>query len=332
MKEFDIDAMRPKEMHRKVLQLRKISGERFYREYNDQFIDTPCPACGKNGEFEFTKYGFSHKRCLSCHTLFTSPRPSQELLVQYYNKYKAPRFWTKVLLATDFARKTIQYEPRVKTIISLMKERNPNIPELAVDVGAGSGAFALVLKRQKYFRKVLALDFSKECIEQCRRIGLYSRLGSVETLENDSVDLLTMNDLIEHLSFPKNFLEQCFDVVSKGGFMSIACPNGEGFDFKILKEKTINVTPPEHLNYFNPSSMRGLLKQIGFNPVFIETPGILDVQMIGRKIDNGELDLSKNNEWLHYLFTECSQYIKDNFQNFLKENCLSSHMLVIAQK
>ena len=332
MKESDIDAIRPKEMHKKVLHLRKISGERFYRGYNDQFIDTPCPACGENGEFEFIKYGFFHRRCFNCRTLFTSPRPSQELLLKYYNEYEAPRFWTRVLLTTDLVRKTIQYEPRIKMIISLMKERDPNIPELAVDVGAGSGAFALVLKRWKYFRKVLALDVSKECVEHCRKIGLHSRLGSVQILENNSVDLLTVNDLIEHLFCPKSFLEKCFNVIGKSGFISIACPNGEGFDFKILKEKTINITPPEHLNYFNPNSIKGLLEQIGFNQVFIETPGVLDVQMIERRINDGELDLSKNNEWLHYLFTECPKYVNDNFQNFLKENNLSSHMLIIAQK
>lgn len=332
MKEFDIDMMRPKKMYKKLLQLRKISGEKFYHEYNDKFIHTTCPVCEKNGEFEFIKYGFYHRRCFDCRTLFTSPRPSQELLFKYYNEYEAPRFWTKVLLATDLARKTIQYEPRVKKIISLMKERNPNISELAVDVGAGSGAFALVLKRQKYFRKVLALDFSKACIEQCKKIGLYSKLGSVELLENNSVDLLTMNDLIEHLSYPKNFLEKCFNVLRNGGFISIACPNGEGFDFKILKEKTINITPPEHLNYFNPDSIKSLLEQIGFNQIFIETPGTLDVQIIEREINDRKIDISKNNEWLYYLFKYCTKYVKDNFQNFLSKNNLSSHMLIIAQK
>jgi SAM-dependent methyltransferase len=213
-----------------------------------------------------------------------------------------------------------------------MKERNPNISELAVDVGAGSGAFALVLKRQKYFREVLALDFSKACIEQCKKIGLYSKLGSVELLEDNSVDLLTMNDLIEHLSYPKSFLEKCFNVLRKSGFISIACPNGEGFDFKVLKEKTINITPPEHLNYFNPGSIKSLLEQIGFNQIFIEARGTLDVQIVEREINDRKIDISKNNEWLYYLFKECTKCAKDNFQKYLSKNNLSSPMLIFAQK
>ncbi len=63
MEELDIDVMRPKKMYKKLLQLRKISGEKFYHEYNDKFICTTCPVCGKNAEFEFIKYGFYHRRC-----------------------------------------------------------------------------------------------------------------------------------------------------------------------------------------------------------------------------------------------------------------------------
>jgi len=39
LKELDIDVMRPKKMYKKLLQLRKISGEKFYHEYNDKFIN-----------------------------------------------------------------------------------------------------------------------------------------------------------------------------------------------------------------------------------------------------------------------------------------------------
>lgn len=327
-----IDAMRPQNLMDQGARLRKISGRSFYKNYHDKFVDCKCPACGNIGEFCFEKFGFTHRKCENCKTIFTTPRPTDDLLLKFYNNYKAPKLWTKILISTDSNRKTIQYEPRAKKIISILKDHIHNTPELAVDLGAGSGAFALALKKQNYFKKVLALDFSKDCVDKCKSLGLDAKRGSVDILKPNSVDLITMNDLIEHLFDPKNFLEKCFNALKTNGFMTIACPNGEGFDFKIMKEHTVNIHPPEHLQYFNPGSIEILLVRVGFEIVLVETPGILDVQIIEREMKKGNCNLKKKNEFINFLLTECNENVKQSFQVFLTANRLSSHMLVLARK
>ena len=125
-------------------------------------------------------------------------------------------------------------------------------------------------------------------------------------------------------------MQDCFRVLRPKGYLSIATPNGEGFDFKILKEQTGNITPPEHLNYFNTLSIDILLCRVGYEIISIDTPGILDVDIILRKKDAG-FKVNDKNEYLDFLLGQEESILKE-FQRFLSDNKLSSHMLIMAKK
>ena len=321
------DSLRPKNLYDDVLAQRELDGNEFFRLYADKFVDVRCPACDADGLLQFHKWGFGHKKCQNCSTLYVSPRPKEDLLMNYYNDFESPNMWTRLLLSADTERKKLQYQPRVELILSLAKlDKNA----VAVDVGAGSGAFCLAMKNTRMFDKVIALDIADEALEACKKNGLDTIKGTVSDVETNSADLITVNDLIEHLFNPREFLTNSFRALKDGGYVSIATPNGEGFDFNLLKEKTRNITPPEHINYFNPKSMELLLKSNGFIDVQVVTPGILDVDIIKKEVQNG-FSLSTHNEWLNYIYKK-SDEVLDNFQKFLSDNKLSSHMLVIARK
>lgn len=324
-----IELMRPKKLYDDILSQREMDGKDFFARYSGQFVEVKCPACGSNGHNLFNKYGFNHKRCSDCQTLYCSPRPNDTLLESYYNNYPSLAMWTKLLLEADVERKKIQYTPRAKKIIDIMKKSGINSSGTAVDIGAGSGAFAACLKKGGFFRNIIALDLSNDCVEACKRSGLDARLGTIDDIDQASAALITINDLIEHLFNPFEFLISCNRSLTAKGFIAIATPNGEGFDFKILKEKTRNITPPEHLNYFNPVSIALLLKSAGFELVSVETPGELDVDMVVKEKRSG-LDM-KTNEFIDYLLDQDERLLK-NFQRFLSENKLSSHMLIVARK
>ncbi len=329
MKSFE--KMRPNYEYEQVLKQREIDGDAFYSRYHNQFVEIHCPACRSEGTFSFTKYGFTHLVCPRCKTTYCSPRPTDPLISLYYSSFNASKLWTELLLKADRQRKILQYTPRVEKIVDTLRLRRKGDGGFALDLGAGSGAFATCLKNTGYFDDVFALDISEPCVTACRACGLSARLGTIADIEPGSVDLICMNDLIEHVFDPSTLLQDCREALTKGGFVSIATPNGEGFDFKILKEQTKNITPPEHINYFNPYSMVLLLERVGLTPISIETPGILDVEIIMREKDAG-FPLNTRNEYLDYLLGMHDETVLKNFQEFLVENRLSSHMLVIAQK
>jgi len=324
------DQMRPEGEYRQVLLQRETDGSAFYQAHHDSFIETGCPACGTPGIFSFRKFGFSHKTCPKCSTLFCSPRPVDSQISLYYTTYQAPELWTRLLLKADKQRKILQHTPRVEKIVSIIRSKGLKKGGTALDLGAGSGAFATCLKNSGFFEDTIALDISDSCVTACKNSGLTAWKGSIADVKSASLDLICMNDLIEHVFNPADLLSECRRALNQGGFLAIATPNGEGFDFKILKENTKNITPPEHLNYFNPESMKILLENAGFTPVVVETPGILDVDMIRKERESG-FPLKEKNEYLDYLFG-LDPEILDDFQQFISRNRLSSHMLVIAQK
>jgi len=321
--------MRPEKTYKDIIKQREIDGIAFYNKYNNDFVNVNCPACGNEGKLLFKKYGFEHKLCENCKTIFCSPRPSDKLLSIYYNQYESLKMWTRLLLETDLERKILQHEPRVNKIISVMRQDGEN-GGVIVDIGAGSGAFSNCLKKSKFFTKVIALDLSEDCVKVCRKNGLDAICGTIWDLEDDSADIVCINDLIEHLFDPLNFLKKCYKILRDGGYISIATPNGEGFDFKILEDNTDNITPPEHLNYFNCFSIDLLLAKAGFKTICLETPGKLDVEIISNKRNKGYL-INENNKYIDFLLDQNEETL-DNFQKFLSENKLSSHMFIIGKK
>ncbi len=328
MKSYNL--LRPGKLYKEILKVREKDGIAFYKKHSKKFIITKCPTCSGKGRFVFKKYGFSHNICNYCKTLYCSPRPDEQMLSLYYKNYDAPKMWTELLLKADVHRKQLQYMPRVKNIISIIKKCGVKKKITALDVGAGSGAFALCLQKSRYFKEIVALDISELCVSACKKNGLRARLGTIADYQKDSMDLICVNDLIEHLFNPLSFLKKCHALLRKNGLIAIATPNGEGFDFKIMKDAVKNVTPPEHLNYFNPFSIEKILNYSKFKIVSIETPGRLDVEMVDRARKEG-LNLKRNNEYINYLL-EQNDTIKDNLQKFISQNKLSSHMLVVAQK
>jgi len=332
----EINKMRPEEEHERSLLLREKSGTEFYNKYKSSLVDVPCPACGnKEGIQLYKKFGFDHKKCTNCSTFWCSPRPTEQLLSDYYTYSEATKYWTQFLIKTNNERKIIQYEPRVNHIINVLKAHTQPQQDatstIAVDMGAGSGAFALALKKTGYFSDVIAVDFDEDCCKTCESYGLNTKQGSINVIDDESVCLISMNDMIEHLFDPKTFLMQCRTKLVSGGALSIACPNGEGFDYQIMKDMAVNLTPPEHLNYFNTQSLSLLLENTGYKVVSVETPGMLDVQIVKRALQQNKIDM-EDNKYLKYLLLNKHESILSSLQDFIKTNNLSSHMVLVAVK
>lgn len=329
IKKTNIDLMRPYGLYEKAKFLRKRDGMEFYKRNKLLFHKAQCVACNSDKKtIEFYKCGFKHVRCSKCRTLFVSPRPEEKVLLEYYSDFEAPRFWTEVLLKTDSERKVLQYAPRAKKVVELCKGAIARKDPVFLDVGAGAGNFALAIKQEGYFKKVVALEVSKNCEDVCSNKGLDTFCGVLSDYK-EKVDCLTMNDLIEHVYSPGKLLEDVRKVLNPGGILMIATPNCLGFDFMLFGKDTDNVTPPEHIQYFNPESIVILLKNTGFLVLDVSTPGMLDVEIVERKVKDG--CRLKGNSYIDHLIRS-NRSTKEDFQAFLQRNNMSSHMVVFARK
>ena len=157
----NIEMMRPFGLNQKMLLLREKCGVKFYLNENSNFVEINCPACGedKDIKLKFYKYGFSHIKCSNCSTLYVSPRPTQNLLFNYYANYEAPNFWTEILVKTNNDRKYLQHLPRVEKLKDILKDLNNKLKTF-VDLGAGNGNFSKAILEANKFKDVIASDSS----------------------------------------------------------------------------------------------------------------------------------------------------------------------------
>ena len=85
---------------------------------------------------------------------------------------------------------------------------------------------------------------------------------------NDSVDFVTLNAVIEHLSDPSNVLKESMRMLKKGGLIFIRTPNWK-MDFKNF------YNDPTHVKPYSPETLENVLTLFGFKVVFLE-PGLVE--------------------------------------------------------
>lgn len=295
------------------------------------FVRVECPACtASRGEPVFEKYDLSYVRCPACQTVYINPRPTPEILESYYASSENYQYWCKFIFpASEDARREKVFRPRALRIQDIVRRFGVGGGVL-LDVGAGFGTFCEEVQRLGDFKRVIGLEPTPELAATCRAKGLEVLESTVEkaSLPDDFADVITSFETIEHLFCPRDFLKGCLRNLRKGGLLVLTCPNVMGFEIATLG-KVSNSVDVEHLNYFHPESLSGLLRQCGFDVLEVLTPGQLDAELVRKKVLNGEFEL-RGQSLLHRILIEDWERLHNLFQQFLVEAQLSSHMWVIA--
>lgn len=301
--------------------------------FKDQFVTVHCPACGSN-DFHpaFDKYGLRFVECDACGTVFINPRPTPEILEKYYTNSKNYWYWNNFIFpASESVRREKIFLPRVERILGICQKYRINTGTL-LEVGAGYGTFCEELKKTGMFRKIIAVEPTPGLAETCRKKGLDVIELPVEKvrMDKDSVDVVVSFEVIEHLFNPGEFIRSCGSILFPGGLIVLSCPNVKGFDMMVLREISESFDA-EHLNYFTPESLSGLLTACGFEVLETSTPGKLDADMVRKKILNGEFDISGRPFLKRLLLTDWEK-TGSAFQKFLADNGLSSHLWIVGRK
>src|ERR1043165_9149320 len=92
-----------------------------------------------------------------------------------------------------------------------------------LDVGCGTGANLEMLSQ---YGDAEGVDVSDEALEFCRKKGLTARKGLAETLpfDDETFDITTALDVIEHLDDDVAGLKEMFRVTKRGGYSLIFVP------------------------------------------------------------------------------------------------------------
>ena len=323
MKEHDI---RPKQIFDEYLRLTAEDTCTYFLDSARH--DVCCPACGAAGVHAFTKTGFSYAECPDCSTLYVNPRPERSALERYYMDSPSTRYWaTTFYKETEVARREKIWKPKAELICEKIAHFSA-IDEI-IDVGGGYGTFAEEISRICGCR-VAVIEPSRYLAEVCRSKGF----AVIEKFLED-VSLCDLDDkrrcfvsfeLFEHLYAPATFLRSLNRLMRAGDAFIFSTLNGMGADIRVLWEHSQAISPPHHLNFFNPDSVCKLLVSCGFSVLELTTPGRLDVNII----ENNLLHVT-DRFWQSFI-THASEKAKQQLQEFLASYQFSSHMMVVCKK
>jgi 2-polyprenyl-3-methyl-5-hydroxy-6-metoxy-1,4-benzoquinol methylase len=222
--------------------------------------------------------------------------------------------------------------PRVDRLLDLCQKYGVNTNAI-LEIGAGFGTFCGEVKRRNVFARVVAVEPTPDLAKTCRERGLEVIEKPVEQIQLEAAelfDVVASFEVIEHLFAPADFIGHMTRLLRSGGIMMLACPNGQGFDIETLGTAS-NTVDHEHLNYFNPESLAGLLEKCGLEILESFTPGKLDADLVRNKVLAGEFDVS-DQPFLKKVLVDEWERLGGAFQEFLIQQGLSSNMWVVARK
>ncbi len=324
MKEEDI---RPSSIFDEFLRLAKSDAKRYFPSSSREEI--VCPACGAKGSSAFTKQDFTYQECPNCRTLFVSPRPPVETFNRYYTESESSIYWsTTFYKETAEARREKIWKPKA-VLIKLTMDRHGTEHGQVIDIGGGYGLFAEEMAVLSG-KPVTVIEPAPHFADLCRNKGLpviQCFLEEVNRVDLPSASKVFVSfELFEHLHDPGLFLEQLHQIMSVEDLFIFTTLSGVGADIRALWQDSKSVSPPHHLNFFNPLSIRLLLREKNFDPLEITTPGKLDVDILCKNREQ-----IKDRFWKVFI-DQADDVQKAAMQAVLSETGFSSHMMVVCRK
>ncbi|SIO03249.1 Methyltransferase domain-containing protein [Rhodovulum sp. ES.010] len=325
MKEEDI---RPQAMFDEYLKLAAEDAETYFGTAPREPID--CPACGAEGAPEFTKSGFTYDLCPDCQTLYVSPRPPASAFSAYYREAPSTRFWaTRFYRETAEARREKLWKPKARRVVEIMETHLDDAgAATVVDIGGGYGIFAEEIGKLTE-RPAVVIEPGPGLADACREKGLAVIEAFLEDVAPGDLPpaprVFVSFELFEHLHSPRDFIGALGRLMSPGDLFVFTTLSGVGADIQALWEDSKSVSPPHHLNFFNPKSAAQLLERMGFEVLDATTPGRLDMDIMANNADR-----LKDRFW-RTMAAYLSEAEKARMQDALAAAGLSSHMMIVAR-
>lgn len=210
-------------------------------------------------------------QCQVCQVVFYTPMPTIDELSLYYDSISYRQgYESHEMTGEDFSQ--ARYEELLKRLDQYDDQRLSTSPKKLLDVGCGTGDFLQVASQAGW--QVEGVEISAKAAQAAiAKLKRPVRVGEVTNLDfqNDKYDLITSYHVVEHLLDPVSTLSKLGELLSGEGILFIETPNIGSLGARIRGEKWSHIIPPEHIVYFNPSSLKFALAQAGFQTVYTFT-------------------------------------------------------------
>ncbi len=232
-----------------------------------------CPLCASENINEFKKgtintdnisptdfkitdssYGsvWDFSKCNDCGFVFSNPKIDKESLENFYSELEDNEY-------------SDEWEGRGKNFLKIFKRLGKfGIPgKSLLDIGAASGIFVKLANEKGYESQ--GIEPSSALVKEAKeKFGIDIFEGTIEDFQlKKKFSVITMLDLIEHVTNPSEFVGKVSGFIEKGGILILVTPDIDSIPAKIFRNKWWHYRTA-HVNFFNKKSLEYLLEKYGF--------------------------------------------------------------------
>ena len=290
-----------------------------------------CPLCHAHTWSTFCVLSpFSVVRCSECNLLFGEATLSDDDLTSFYE--------------TGYYGLRLKQGQKINAKIScdILKDAiDLTCVKSVLDIGSGYG-FLLGILQNEIGASVQGVELANAEAQHARAelgIETHNRLPNQEA----KFDLVTMFEVIEHITHPTDFISAAAGLVRPGGYLVVGTDNFESDVVKKLGSKFPKWIPHQHVNFFGEQTFRKLLSLNDFQVVAERsyTPWELGARAIvysasggkkGAKEFDREAERATENS-RPYKFYALRNWLSPAWAKFtLKKDLKGEMMIIVAQR
>lgn len=272
---IDLKKLRPNKSYDFLIKNRNSSLKHILsdkKKLKKLLIKKRCPVCNAdNYNLVLKKDNLDIVKCKVCNVIYVNPIFNEEKYLELYRSKNYQKIVKRLQEDSHNYRRKRFGKERVNI---LEKFHNKKLKKRFLDIGCSTGFIIEEAKHRGWDSVGIELNPSAVKFARSRGLNVLDKpLEEVKFKKNFSD--IGLFDVLEHLSNPKNILEEIHKFLYKDGNIYIYVPNWNSASRDLLGEKNSHfIWPTHHLTYFTPLTLKYFLEKNGFKVIYWETQGL----------------------------------------------------------
>lgn len=209
------------------------------------------------------------------------------------------------------------YAPKLEWIQETLRLQQMPRPRL-LEVMTAPSRFTPLLVESRSFAEVLPVE---EMV-----VAHAPEIGSAGVATAQAAVLL---ESLDRTDDPEALLRGVAHRLEPAGLLFVTALVASGFDLAVLGVQNRYLYPPDRVNCFSVRGLESLIRRVGFMPLEVSTPGVLDVGIVRAHL---ERDPRVSVSPFERQIIEADDEVREAFQAFLQQQGLSSFARIVARR